>query len=104
MEGGVEGEILALRLELVAQRKATEALKDEMLSMKSQLSSQLANLTHMTMLQQGAANGGVGGPGAAESSPGPDSDGPSPVIRVRTKSTKDRGSRMSLNALTTAGV
>jgi len=104
-EGGVEGEILALRLELVSQRKATEALKDEMRSMKSQLTSQLANVTHILMLQQTGTGGTAS---SAEASPGGESgvDGPSPAVgqRVRTKSGKDRGRRMSLNALTTAGV
>ena len=117
IDGSVESELSALRSELVSQRKATESLASEMRSMKSQMNSQLANLTHIVMLMsnssgtaggssaRGSSNSGRETRGDAEESPGTGTEGgPSPAVRQRTKSGKDRGRRMSLNALTTAGV
>ena len=117
IDGSVESELSALRSELVSQRKATESLASEMRSMKSQMNSQLANLTHIVMLMSNSSgtaggssarvssNSGRETRGDAEESPGTGTEGgPSPAVRQRTKSGKDRGRRMSLNALTTAGV
>jgi hypothetical protein len=114
IDGSVEAELAALRAELVSQRKATEALAAETRAMKSQLNSQLANLTHIVMAisasgdASGKSRGRRGdedGDGASpESSGGVSSNGPSPAVRNRSKSEKQRGRRMSLNALTTAGV
>ena len=112
----MEAELSALRAELVSQRKATESLANETRLMKSQLNSQLANLTHMLMLMSAAAgtnseSGSSKTKEAAEANgPSPDSDrgassnDPSPMYRNRSKSGRERGRRMSLNALTTAGV
>ena len=114
IDGTVEAELAALRAELVSQRKATEALAAETRAMKSQLNSQLANLTHIVMSISSSGDGSgknagkrgdEGGDDASpESSGGANSDGPSPAYRNRSKSGNNRGRRMSLNALTTAGV
>ena len=110
IDGTVEAELAALRAELVSQRKATEALAAETRAMKSQLNSQLANLTHIVMSISASSDAGgksagkrgdEGGDDASpESSGGANSDGPSPAYRSRSKSGKDRGRRMSLNAMT----
>ena len=121
-DGTVAAELAALRAELADQRKATESLATETQQLRGQFSKQLANLTHLVMTMSSssdAAHSGktqawkdatADGPEADSASPESDgaasSDGPSPVAngRVRSKSGKERRRRMSLNAMTTAGV
>ena len=120
VDGTVEAELAALRAELVSQRKATESLTTETRELKSQFSKQLANLTHLVMTMSATTDAIHSGKtqawkasrdeeeavGASPECDGASSDGPSPVVngRVRSKSGKDRRRRMSLNAMTTAGV
>ena len=107
-QGGAEEQLAQVRAELVAQRQATDILTNEVKSLKSQLVSQVANLTHlvMTLAMEKSPDEDPADPTASESADA------SPAVResgegggrIRTKSGKERGRRMSLNALTTAGV
>ena len=107
-QGGAEEQLAQVRAELVAQRQATDILTNEVKSLKSQLVSQVANLTHlvMTLAMEKTPDEDPADPTASESADA------SPAVResgegggrMRTKSGKERGRRMSLNALTTAGV
>ena len=107
-QGGAEEQLAQVRAELVAQRQATDILTNEVKSLKSQLVSQVANLTHlvMTLAMEKTPDEDPADPTASESADA------SPAVResgegggrMRTKSGKERGRRMSLNALTTGGV